>query len=118
MIRRPPRSTLFPYTTLFRSVPVAVGVPASALATPPASTTEPLMSPETTAASLVPVMVMVTTCSVPSAVRTVNVSVVLPPSLSSGADAFLLPCPWHLGRRAPLEQEPQLLSPAPDAGLT
>src|SRR3712207_8204335 len=25
MIRRPPRSTLFPYTTLFRSVPVGVG---------------------------------------------------------------------------------------------
>src|SRR5690349_24291765 len=25
MIRRPPRSTLFPYTTLFRSVPVAAG---------------------------------------------------------------------------------------------
>src|SRR2546430_10037327 len=25
MIRRPPRSTLFPYTTLFRSVPVASG---------------------------------------------------------------------------------------------
>src|SRR2546422_7949456 len=25
MIRRPPRSTLFPYTTLFRSVPAAVG---------------------------------------------------------------------------------------------
>src|SRR5256886_15494430 len=25
MIRRPPRSTLFPYTTLFRSVQVAVG---------------------------------------------------------------------------------------------
>src|SRR3712207_8254787 len=24
MIRRPPRSTLFPYTTLFRSVPVSV----------------------------------------------------------------------------------------------
>src|SRR5437868_9048757 len=24
MIRRPPRSTLFPYTTLFRSMPVAV----------------------------------------------------------------------------------------------
>src|SRR2546426_5951431 len=24
MIRRPPRSTLFPYTTLFRSVPVAL----------------------------------------------------------------------------------------------
>src|SRR5258707_4069712 len=26
MIRRPPRSTLFPYTTLFRSVPVAAAV--------------------------------------------------------------------------------------------
>src|SRR2546430_11779793 len=26
MIRRPPRSTLFPYTTLFRSVPEAQGV--------------------------------------------------------------------------------------------
>src|SRR3712207_7130919 len=26
MIRRPPRSTLFPYTTLFRSVDVVVGV--------------------------------------------------------------------------------------------
>src|SRR5436853_6030485 len=25
MIRRPPRSTLFPYTTLFRSVPKSVG---------------------------------------------------------------------------------------------
>src|SRR6266540_6775084 len=27
MIRRPPRSTLFPYTTLFRSRPVAAGPP-------------------------------------------------------------------------------------------
>src|SRR2546427_9181963 len=27
MIRRPPRSTLFPYTTLFRSVVAAVGEP-------------------------------------------------------------------------------------------
>src|SRR3712207_8788459 len=26
MIRRPPRSTLFPYTTLFRSLPAPVGV--------------------------------------------------------------------------------------------
>src|SRR2546428_337042 len=25
MIRRPPRSTLFPYTTLFRSVPIGTG---------------------------------------------------------------------------------------------
>src|SRR5256884_8901295 len=30
MIRRPPRSTLFPYTTLFRSEPVAHGVQARA----------------------------------------------------------------------------------------
>src|SRR5438105_7960982 len=28
MIRRPPRSTLFPYTTLFRSLPVQVIAPA------------------------------------------------------------------------------------------
>src|SRR3989449_8977254 len=28
MIRRPPRSTLFPYTTLFRSGPVVKGAPA------------------------------------------------------------------------------------------
>src|SRR5260370_32535183 len=27
MIRRPPRSTLFPYTTLFRSIAIAQGVP-------------------------------------------------------------------------------------------
>src|SRR5258706_12130374 len=27
MIRRPPRSTLFPYTTLFRSVPVVAAIP-------------------------------------------------------------------------------------------
>src|SRR3989441_4101008 len=26
MIRRPPRSTLFPYTTLFRSIPLATGL--------------------------------------------------------------------------------------------
>src|SRR2546422_4326525 len=33
MIRRPPRSTLFPYTTLFRSVPVIVtNVPTGPLA--------------------------------------------------------------------------------------
>src|SRR3712207_8279355 len=29
MIRRPPRSTLFPYTTLFRSTPDPSGVPRS-----------------------------------------------------------------------------------------
>src|SRR5438876_11996342 len=27
MIRRPPRSTLFPYTTLFRSAPIEAGAP-------------------------------------------------------------------------------------------
>src|SRR2546430_6039655 len=31
MIRRPPRSTLFPYTTLFRSVPSATSSPARAI---------------------------------------------------------------------------------------
>src|SRR2546422_7949140 len=30
MIRRPPRSTLFPYTTLFRSVGESIGDPAAA----------------------------------------------------------------------------------------
>src|SRR3712207_9475470 len=31
MIRRPPRSTLFPYTTLFRSLPRAIGISLPAL---------------------------------------------------------------------------------------
>src|SRR5256886_14682917 len=31
MIRRPPRSTLFPYTTLLRSEDTGVGIPADAL---------------------------------------------------------------------------------------
>src|SRR3712207_7148924 len=30
MIRRPPRSTLFPYTTLFRSIPILFGIGAVA----------------------------------------------------------------------------------------
>src|SRR3712207_3142560 len=33
MIRRPPRSTLFPYTTLFRSVLIALAVPALGMKT-------------------------------------------------------------------------------------
>src|SRR6202162_6642330 len=31
MIRRPPRSTLFPYTTLFRSIPLSVEVGSSSI---------------------------------------------------------------------------------------
>src|SRR5262245_62809448 len=39
MIRRPPRSTLFPYTTLFRSRPTTSRLPArSSSSRPPAST--------------------------------------------------------------------------------
>src|SRR5690348_18089029 len=34
MIRRPPRSTLFPYTTLFRSVELGVGEPLEPLLVP------------------------------------------------------------------------------------
>src|SRR5437879_11585737 len=38
MIRRPPRSTLFPYTTLFRSIPaVRAGTVRSASGTPPSA---------------------------------------------------------------------------------
>src|SRR2546427_9331723 len=44
MIRRPPRSTLFPYTTLFRSIAVAAGpatlLPARRVSTHPATTEE------------------------------------------------------------------------------
>src|SRR2546422_5905024 len=36
MIRRPPRSTLFPYTTLFRSLPEARLYPSGPVATQPA----------------------------------------------------------------------------------
>src|SRR2546430_10082946 len=35
MIRRPPRSTLFPYTTLFRSTPLFAGRAVAALAADP-----------------------------------------------------------------------------------
>src|SRR2546430_7074066 len=40
MIRRPPRSTLFPYTTLFRSWRAVPGSPGNSL--PPAASTAPL----------------------------------------------------------------------------
>src|ERR1035437_8162332 len=47
MIRRPPRSTLFPYTTLFRSRPRARGQnpPASIQSVPPRSTSRPRRTP-------------------------------------------------------------------------
>src|SRR5687768_18463107 len=34
MIRRPPRSTLFPYTTLFRSMPLLIDFPIASKAVP------------------------------------------------------------------------------------
>ena len=63
-----------PSTSVLVSVPVAVGVPVLALATPPASVTAPVFVPEITAASFAPVMVTVTTWLVPSAAFTVKVS--------------------------------------------
>src|SRR3989442_7578136 len=53
MIRRPPRSTLFPYTTLFRSVLLAVGllVGASVLSQP-AATPDATFPPQYSSANL------------------------------------------------------------------
>src|SRR5256885_15768994 len=46
MIRRPPRSTLFPYTTLFRSVPLRSAAPrAAAPASAPPSPVQPATPP-------------------------------------------------------------------------
>src|SRR5258705_10425136 len=44
MIRRPPRSTLFPYTTLFRSRPYSPGGTLTALATAPRGSLPPTPS--------------------------------------------------------------------------
>ena len=60
------------------------------LATPPASVTAPVAVPVITAASLAPLMVMVTTCAVPSTVVTVKVSVSVWPTLSACTAALLL----------------------------
>src|SRR2546426_8829038 len=46
MIRRPPRSTLFPYTTLFRSPALRDADPASQRATGPAPGTGPWRAPD------------------------------------------------------------------------
>src|SRR3712207_6994713 len=43
MIRRPPRSTLFPYTTLFRSASPAAGLRAATVGRSPAARTVPLV---------------------------------------------------------------------------
>ena len=62
------------------SVPLAVGVPGEAVS---ASITEPVAVPEMMAASLLPVMVTVTTWAVPSMVVTVKLSVSVSPTLSA-----------------------------------
>src|SRR3712207_7372145 len=41
MIRRPPRSTLFPYTTLFRSAPARIRLIAGIAVSSPASSSHP-----------------------------------------------------------------------------
>src|SRR3712207_8278472 len=51
MIRRPPRSTLFPYTTLFRSAPTGTK-PRAAWARPQARCTKPLANGATTDAEM------------------------------------------------------------------
>ena len=61
--------------------PVAVGVPGLLLLSSPASTTVPVTGPVTSAASLAPLMVMVTSCWVPSTVKAANVSVSVCPTL-------------------------------------
>ena len=71
-------------------MPVAVGVPGVPLLTPPASMTVPLVAPLITAASLAPLMVMVTSWAVPSTVVAVNVSVSVCPTLSACTAALLL----------------------------
>ena len=73
----------------FRS-PVAVGVPGVPLLTPPASVTDPLTAPLIAAASLAPLMVMVTTWKVPSTVVAVKLSVSVCPTLSACTVALLL----------------------------
>ena len=56
-------------------LPVAIGTPGMPEPTPPASVTDPLVTPLITAASLAPLMVTVTSWAVPSTVVTVKVSV-------------------------------------------
>src|SRR5260221_1761215 len=78
MIRRPPRSTLFPYTTLFRST---VTLPASVVTFRPVmSSVVPLLSPCTEPVTDKSVMVMLVRCcasTVPSRVPMLMSSPVL-----------------------------------------
>ena len=72
----------------FRS-PVAGGVPDVLLLTPPASITAPVAAPLITAASLAPLMVMVTELRAPSVVTAVKVSISVSPALSACTAALL-----------------------------
>ena len=71
-------------------MPTVTGIPGVPLLTPPASITLPVVLPLITAASLAPLMVMVTSCAVPSTVVTVKVSVRVCPTLSACTVALLL----------------------------
>ena len=71
-------------TSLAVNKPVTVGVSLVALFTPPASVIDVVsISPEMIAASFAPLIVMVTSCVVPSEAVTVNVSVSVSFSLSA-----------------------------------
>src|SRR2546426_5481846 len=54
MIRRPPRSTLFPYTTLFRSVPFQFLAPSTSASSSPTPSTPPTKKASSTAISSPP----------------------------------------------------------------
>ena len=69
-------------TSVTFNLPEAVGLLRLLLFVPPASTTFPEVSPVIIAASLLPVMVMVMICSVPSSVLTVKVSSKVSPTFN------------------------------------
>src|SRR3989441_8939361 len=63
MIRRPPRSTLFPYTTLFRSVKLTLIMQLAPGATELAPVGQVLPAAKAKSAACAPVMVMLVTLS-------------------------------------------------------
>ena len=77
-------------TSLIINVPLAVAVPSAALSNPPASVTSPVLVPVMIALSLVPLMVTVTVCGVPSAVVTTKVSIRVASAPSACTVALLL----------------------------